>query len=267
MNCSDRNGPITGYYLTYTNITSNTSYTVNITGGYNTLYNLTGLIPYTNYTVIVAPHNNGVGPPSEALIQETDQSSELVVSVLAYFYDLNTDPGVISDLISTNISTESISISWIPPTTPNGIITVYEIRYREFTSTGPYNITNTTNTQYSIVGLIPNTSYTIGVRAYTSVGPGGWINFYFNTRAIRKLSVLSASFSSSLTLDNTCNTTSVSVSSGKAHCTIHHLHYYYYYYRAVYQSISYWSLCCTDSINSIYSGQHCTRDKLVLQTI
>ena len=28
--------------------------------------------------------------------------------------------------------------------------------------------------QYSIVGLIPNTSYTIETRAYTSVGPGDW---------------------------------------------------------------------------------------------
>ena len=68
----------------------------------------------------------------------------------------------------------AINILWNPPTIPNGIITVYEIRYRESTSTGPYNITNTTNTYYSIVGLIPNTSYTIGVRAYTSIGPGEW---------------------------------------------------------------------------------------------
>ena len=30
-------------------------------------------------------------------------------------------------------------------------------------------MTNTTNMQYSIVGLIPNTSYTIAVRAYTIV--------------------------------------------------------------------------------------------------
>ena len=81
---------------------------------------------------------------------------------------------MISDLIQTSTTLTEIIISWSPPTTPNGIITVYEIRYRESTSTGPYNITNTTNTQYSIVGLIPNTSYTIGVRAYTSVGPGEW---------------------------------------------------------------------------------------------
>ena len=79
-----------------------------------------------------------------------------------------------------------ISILWYPPTIPNGIIRVYEIRYRESTSTGPYNITNTTNTKYSIVGLIPNTSYTIGVRAYTSIGPGEWTNREYNTAQICK---------------------------------------------------------------------------------
>ena len=93
---------------------------------------------------------------------------------------------MISDLIQISAILTEISISWSPPKTPNGIITVYEIRYRESTSTGPYNITNTTNTQYSIVGLIPNTSYTIGVRAYTSVGPGECIDRTFTTVKIRK---------------------------------------------------------------------------------
>ena len=93
------------------------------------------------------------------------------------------------DLIQSSAILTEISILWRPPTTPNGIITVYEIRYRESTSTGPYNITNTTNTQYSIVGLIPNTSYTIGVRAYTSVGPGEWTEREFISAQIRKFSL------------------------------------------------------------------------------
>ena len=54
-------------------------------------------------------------------------------------HDLNAVAGVISDLIQTAATLTEISISWSPPTTPNGIITVYEIRYRESTSTGPYN--------------------------------------------------------------------------------------------------------------------------------
>ena len=69
---------------------------------------------------------------------------------------------------------DTISISWNIPTIPNGIITVYEIRYRESNNNGLYNITNTTNTQYSIVELQLSANYTIEVRAYTSIGPGDW---------------------------------------------------------------------------------------------
>ena len=92
---------------------------------------------------------------------------------------------MISDLVHAMVPIRII-IFWYPPTISSGIITVYEIRYRESTSTGPYNITNTTNTQYSIVGLIPNTSYTIGVRAYTSIGLGEWTDREFFTTQIRE---------------------------------------------------------------------------------
>uniref|UniRef100_A0A1X7UVJ7 Uncharacterized protein n=1 Tax=Amphimedon queenslandica TaxID=400682 RepID=A0A1X7UVJ7_AMPQE len=166
--CNGRNGPITGYYLTYTNITSNTSYTVNITGGDNRMYNLTGLITYTNYTVRITSYMYDITGPARQEIQLTAESI----------------PGVISDLKQKNATLEKISISWNSPTIPNGIITVYVIRYRESTSTGPYNITNTTNTHYIIVGLIPNTSYTIGVRAYTSIGPGEWTDRDYATAEI-----------------------------------------------------------------------------------
>uniref|UniRef100_A0A1X7UTI1 Uncharacterized protein n=1 Tax=Amphimedon queenslandica TaxID=400682 RepID=A0A1X7UTI1_AMPQE len=165
--CNGRNGPITGYYLTYTNITSNTSYTVNITGGDNRMYNLRGLIPYTNYTVSIIPYNYNMNGPARQELQLTGESI----------------PGMISDLTHARTPT-AITIVWNPPIIPNGIITVYEIRYRESTSTGPYNITNTTYTYYSIVGLIPNTSYTIGVRAYTSIGPGEWTDREYTTTEI-----------------------------------------------------------------------------------
>ena len=69
--CNGRNGPITGYYLIYTNITSNTSYTVNITGGNNRMYTLTGLIPYTNYTVSIIPYNYDMTGPARQAIQLT----------------------------------------------------------------------------------------------------------------------------------------------------------------------------------------------------
>ena len=99
---------------------------------------------------------------------------------------LNTVPGLISNLVQASAAPTKINISWNPPMILNGIITVYEIKYRESTSTSPYIIMNTTNTQYSIVGLIPNTSHTIGVRAYTNIGPGKWANRDYATAEIRK---------------------------------------------------------------------------------
>ena len=180
--CNGRNGPITGYYLTYTNITSNTSYTVNITGGDNRMYNLTGLIPYTNYTVSIIPYNYNMNGPARQEIQLTPESSKSM-RYLSLKHYLNTVSGVIFYARSPT----AINFVWNPSTIPNSIITVYEIRYRESTSAGPYNITNTTNTcDYSIVGLIPNTSYTIGVRAYTSIGPGEWTDRKYTTPQIRK---------------------------------------------------------------------------------
>ena len=54
-------------------------------------------------------------------------------------------------------------------------ITAYEIRYRESNNSDSFIYVNgTTNTQHIIDGLIPNTSYTVGVRAYTIAGPGEW---------------------------------------------------------------------------------------------
>ena len=76
--CYGRNGPITGYYLTYTEITSNTSYTVIITGGNNRRYHLTGLVPYTNYAVSIRAYNYGQqGPVGDKVMQRTSQSGRL----------------------------------------------------------------------------------------------------------------------------------------------------------------------------------------------
>ena len=70
--CNGRNGPITGYYLTYANITSN----INITRGDNRMYNLTGLMPYTNYTVSIIPYNYNMTGPARQEIQLTAESSK-----------------------------------------------------------------------------------------------------------------------------------------------------------------------------------------------
>ena len=88
---------------------------------------------------------------------------------------------MVSGLIESGIEIQVINITWNIPTVPNGLIIMYEIHYRESNSNGPYNMINTTNTQYSIGELLPNTNYTIGVRAYTSVGPGEWSDTQIST--------------------------------------------------------------------------------------
>ena len=93
---------------------------------------------------------------------------------------------MVSGLIQSGTKIQVINITWNIPTIPNGVIIMYEICYRESNSNGPYNMSNTTNTQYSIGGLLPNTNYIVGVRAYTSVGPGEWSDIQISTSNIRR---------------------------------------------------------------------------------
>ena len=88
---------------------------------------------------------------------------------------------MVSELRLSGVGIDLISVIWNIPTVSNGVIIMYEIRYRESNISGLHNMTNTTNTQYSIGGLLPNTNYTIGVRAYTSVGPGEWSDIFAST--------------------------------------------------------------------------------------
>ena len=77
--CFRQNGPITGYFLYYTNTTF--SDTVNIMGVDNRQYNLTTLTPYTNYTVTVIAYNDvGTGPASSEIIQQTGEAGQSVTN-------------------------------------------------------------------------------------------------------------------------------------------------------------------------------------------
>ena len=72
--CPHQGGPITGYRLRYSNGTS----IVNTTGEGSRQYVLTGLTPFTSYSVQVAAVNDGgTGPYSNpALAVETLQDGE-----------------------------------------------------------------------------------------------------------------------------------------------------------------------------------------------
>ena len=76
--CSDQNGPIAGYSLRYSNGTS----IANATGEGMRQYVLTGLTPYTRYSIQVAAVNDGgTGPYSELLSMMTLQDGECTILV------------------------------------------------------------------------------------------------------------------------------------------------------------------------------------------
>ena len=89
--------------------------------------------------------------------------------------------------MSSGSDVDQINITWNQPSIPNGIIIMYDIRYRVSDNSDSFIYVNgTRNTQHIIDGLIPDTSYTVGVRAYTIAGPGEWTDETAMTFDIRK---------------------------------------------------------------------------------
>jgi len=97
-----------------------------------------------------------------------------------YLYSLV--PSVPRSLRIVSANTTSVTISWMPPEPPNGIITRYDLQYKRmgqsYTSVNP----QTTELSRTITGLVRNTEYECRVRASTSVGDGPYTaNFMFRT--------------------------------------------------------------------------------------
>ena len=90
-----------------------------------------------------------------------------------------TVPGPVSDLSATP-GVVQLTISWSPPSEPNGRITMYQISYNtgvEF---------NTSAIQHTLRDLTPNTLVVFSVRAYTIIGPGENVTMQTSTTSVRK---------------------------------------------------------------------------------
>ena len=73
----------------------------------------------------------------------------------------------------TNVTDTTVTLSWMPPDPPNGIITNYQVQYRRTDSNSPnyYSFdTRTNDLTYTVTGLNTNTEYNFRVRADTVVG-------------------------------------------------------------------------------------------------
>ena len=73
-----------------------------------------------------------------------------------------------------NVTNATVTLSWTPPATTNGIITQYQIQYRRSDSSSDFDSLNMTNDDltYTITELTSDTEYVFRVIAFTAVGHG-----------------------------------------------------------------------------------------------
>ena len=87
--------------------------------------------------------------------------------------------------LSATTGVVQLTISWSPPSEPNGIITSYQVSYN-ISGVLDYKH-NTSATQHILRDLAPNTAVTFSVRAYTIIGPGEAVTNDASTTNIRMI--------------------------------------------------------------------------------
>ena len=70
------------------------------------------------------------------------------------------------------VSETTVTLSWMPPDLPNGIITNYRVQYRRNDSSSSYIqlVTSATDLTRTVTGLTINTLYDFRVRAENGAG-------------------------------------------------------------------------------------------------
>ena len=83
-----------------------------------------------------------------------------------------TAPTAPRSLMIVDVTDTTVTLSWMPPDSPNGIITQYQIQYR-ITGGGSFGDNQVTiDLTFTVTGLMTDTRYNFRVRAFTIVGRG-----------------------------------------------------------------------------------------------
>ena len=81
-------------------------------------------------------------------------------------------PTVPRSVVNTSATDTTVTLSWMPPDPPNGIITDYQVQYRSGDDSDMQQNTMNDVTNYKVTGLVNNTEYEFQVGAFTAVGGG-----------------------------------------------------------------------------------------------
>ncbi|CAL7944962.1 unnamed protein product [Xylocopa violacea] len=165
-----RHGDIQGFNVGYRETSSaNPSYNFSSVSGDGeeggAELRLTGLRPYTKYTLVVQAYNQvGSGPLSEPSVTQTLE-------------DVPSAPP--EDVRCAALTSQSLQVSWQPPpnTHSNGIIQGYKLHYEPiladmWRSVDEMEVRKTNTLTTVLTGLRKYTNYTIQVLAFTRVGDG-----------------------------------------------------------------------------------------------
>ena len=168
------NGILLGYNiycLTYGGL--NLSFTA-ITSELSAL--IDNLMPFTNYTCEVrASTLVGESAPSNTDMARTDESGRhfpTLECIVIIFWMCCIVPGVPRSIQAEVNGSRSISITWLEPEQPNGVIVSYVITIRIGSIVIRNASISSTTTYFVAFKLDPFTVYTFEVTAMTSVGPG-----------------------------------------------------------------------------------------------
>ena len=97
-------------------------------------------------------------------------------------YVFPTGPTAPRSFMVVDVGDTTVTLSWMPPDPPNGIITDYRVRYRRHgsTSDSDYVAENVgTVLTYTVTNLMTGTEYELQVRAFTVVGNGMYSDLVF----------------------------------------------------------------------------------------
>ena len=84
-----------------------------------------------------------------------------------------TVPTAPRSLMIVDVTNTTVTLSWMSPDPPNGIITQYQVQYGRTRSGDSFgNNQVTTDLTYTVTGLITGIEYDFNVRAFTVVGNG-----------------------------------------------------------------------------------------------
>ena len=166
---SSPGGIITTYMVTYNDTT------VDISSN-DTDYTITGLNPYTNYSITVsACTSNGCGEQSDVVIETTAEEGKhrscidcfmhLVYAICTVFI-LCLAPNPPLNVNASTINSTAVRVSWNPPDITNGIIRYYTVVYRLNDSSETMEL-NSTDVTVVVTDLNPFNYYVFNVLAFT----------------------------------------------------------------------------------------------------